>query len=115
MLPSKAIAKLDRLITKHGQTIALRRAVANAPAIEATVRGSMRGYRPEEITDGIAVGSSQVILSPTVLKGTPFEDESNWPRKNDKVVINGRVRNIEAPDPVKIDDVLVRLNLTVAG
>lgn len=106
---------LDRQIRKHGQTVTLRRVVPNAPAVEATLRCAVRGYRPEEITDGITVGASQVILSPTHLRGTPFEAEANWPRKNDKIVINSRVRNVEAPDPIKVDDVLVRFNLVVSG
>ena len=115
MKPAKAIAMLDRQIKAHGQTITLRRLVPNADPIEAIVRGFVRGYRPEQITDGITVGMSQVILSPTALKGTSFEAEENWPCKNDRVVINSRARNIEAPDPIKIDDVLVRFNLVVAG
>lgn len=115
MTPGSAIASIDRQIAAHGQTVTLRRTVPNAAAIEATVRGVVRGYRPEQITDGITLGASQVILSPTALMGTAFETEENWPRKNDKVILNGRVRNIEAPDPIKINDVLVRFNLQVAG
>lgn len=113
MTPKEAIRMLDDAVKDHGQTITLRRVVPNAASIEATMRAAVRGYRPEQITDGITIGSSQVILSPTALKGTPFE--ADWPRKNDKVVINGRVRNVEAPDPAMIDDVLVRMNLVVAG
>lgn len=115
MTPGAAIAQLDRQVAAHGQEVTLRRVVPNAAAIEATVRGVVRGYRPEQITDGITMGASQVILSPSALIGTPFEAEESWPRKNDKVIINGRVRNIEAPDPIKVNDVLVRFNLQVAG
>lgn len=115
MTPETAIDQLDRQIAAHGEEITLRRVLPNAAALEASMRGVVRGYRPEQITDGITLGASQVILSPTALMGTPFEAEENWPRKNDRIIIDGRVRNIEAPNPIKINDVLVRFNLQVAG
>lgn len=115
MTPKRAVAALDRQIAAHGQTVTIRRVVPNGPAIEATIRAFVRGYRPEEITDGITLGHSQVVLSPTDLKDTPFWGDQNLPRATDAVVISGRKRNVSAPNPVKMNDVLVRINLAVAG
>lgn len=113
MTPAAAIAMLDRQIAKHGQTITLRRVVVNAPAIEAAVRGFVRGYKPDEMTDDIKQGTSLVVISPTALAGTPFA--TALPKASDKVTISGRLRNIDFPEPVEMDDKLVRLNLQVSG
>lgn len=113
MSPADAIAMLDRQIAKHGQTITLERLVPNGTAVTETVRGFVRGYKPEELAGGITQGDSSVILSPTTLVGTPFETEI--PATNNKAVIAGRRRNIGMVDPVYIDDVLVRINLLVKG
>jgi hypothetical protein len=113
--PAGMISRLDDAIERRGQTVILRRTVPNEAAVELTIRATVRGYRPEEMTDGIVVGASRVILSATAIKGTAFEPEDQWPRKNDKVLISGRLRNIEASNPVVVRDVLVRINLQVAG
>lgn len=115
MTPAQAIAALDRQLSAHGQTVTIRRTVPNGPAVEVTVRAFVRGYKPAELTDGITVGSSSVVVSPSSLKASPFFGDGNLPRKNDAVVISGRKRNIEAVEAVKLDDVLVRVNLQVAG
>lgn len=115
MKPSRAIAMLDRQVANHGQAVTLRRIVPGSSELDASVRAVVRGYRPEQVTDAATVGSSSVTVSPTALKGTAFEAGGAWPTVGDRVVVDGRVRIIEAAEPLKIDDVVVRFNLVVAG
>ena len=113
MTPAQAIAMLDRQIAQHGQTVKLVRLVPNGTAIEATVKGFVRGYRPDELAGGIQQGDSSIVLSPTQLAATAFA--SAPVRANDKAETNGRRRNVQMADPVYINDVLVRINLQVRG
>jgi hypothetical protein len=113
MTPQQAISQLDRQIQKHGQTILLRRIVPNASSIEVTIKALVRGYRSDELTGGIIQGDSQVAVSPSSLVGT------RWPadglKRGDKVVVSGRLRNVETAVPISIGDELVRTNLQVRG
>jgi hypothetical protein len=113
MSPADAIEMLDRQIAEHGQTITLERLVPNQPAVTATVRGFTRGYKPDELANGVQQGDSTVVLSPSSLAGTPFA--ATLPTINNKAVFHGRRRNVIMADPVYINDVLVRVNLQVRG
>lgn len=105
-----AIADLDAELAETGQGVTLRRVVANAPAIERPFRAFVRGYRPDEIAGGIQQGDTLVVMSPTSLPAD-FTDL----KRNDRVIIDGRTRNVEYVDPVRIDGVLVRINALVRG
>ena len=113
MTPQQAIASLDRQINRHGQTITLRRPVANASPIEKTCKAFVRGYKPDELIGGVQQGDSLVALSPTGLAGSDFA--TTLPRAMDKVLIAGRVRNVQMADPVLLGDQVVRINLQVRG
>lgn len=108
MTPAAAISMLDGNVARNGQTLVLRRGTT-----ELTVRGFVRDYQPGEIVGGIVQGDTHIALSPTQMAGSEFEGSPV--RRNDKVVIRGRVRNVEAADPVLLDDRLVRINLQVRG
>ena len=111
MQPRNAIAALDRSIARNGQTVTLRRGTATAPTAQATVKAHVRGYDPEELVGGITQKDSKVILSPTGLK--------NWPggmlKEGDWAQIDGHWRSIMAAVPVKMADILVRIELQVKG
>lgn len=111
MTPQQAIAKLDRAIAKNGQTVTLRRGTTTAPVAIVTVKAHVRGYDPEELIGGITQKDSRVVLSPSVLKAWPggMLTEGDW------ITIDGRVRSIVAAVPVKMNDVLVRIELQVKG
>lgn len=113
MTPQEAIDGLDRAIAVAGQTVTLRRVVPNAPAIEKQVRAFVRGYKPEELTGGITMGASEVVISPTDLAGSVFA--TSYPQVGDKVTVAGRSRQVTGAEPVMMDDVLVRVNLVVTG
>jgi len=107
MTPAAAISMLDRDVTKHGQTVILRRG-----ATDLSILAFVRDFRPDEIVGGIAQGDSNVVVSPTQITGSPFAESI---LRNDKVVIRGRVRNVQSADPILIADQLVRINLQVRG
>jgi hypothetical protein len=113
MQAEAAIAALDRQIRQHGQPVTLRRTVANSAAIEHSCRAVVRGYRADELVGGIQQGWSQVAISPTELKGSPFE--TAIPAVINKLTFDGRSRTIESVEPVSIDGQFVRFNINVSG
>ena len=72
-------------------------------------------YRPEELVGGIVQGDTKVILSPTQILAASWPGTLSWPRTGDKIVINGRERNIQAAPPKLIDGAVVRIDLQVRG
>lgn len=104
MSPAAAIAMLDRQIAAHGQAVTLRRL---NPASTSDLRAFFRGYRPDELAGGIQQGDSTATLSPTGL--------GVLPKTLDKLTASGRVRTVQAVEPVEIDGVLVRVNLWLRG
>lgn len=107
MTPAEAIADLDAELRDSGQTVTLRRGGANGNA-----RAFVRGYRLEELVGGIVQGDREAVLSPT---GLPVPFNSAPPKRGDVVVIDGRAVSVESAELVRMDDVLVRLNLQVRG
>jgi hypothetical protein len=71
----------------------------------------VRGFKPDELIGGISQNDSKVILSPTGLAGWP----GGAPKKDDWITIDGRVRSVMAAEPIKMNDVLVRIELQVKG
>lgn len=107
MSPDQAIAALDRQIALHGQDVVLRRG-----ATDYSMRGWVRGYRPDELAGGIQQGDSDVVLSPTGLAAAGFVGA---PKRLDVIVTAGRARRVEYADPVQIGGKTVRHNLQVRG
>lgn len=114
MNAADAIAALDRQIAKHGEDIVLRRFGPNQSVLDRPCRAFVRGYKPNELAGGLQQGDSVLALSPTNMP-VEFTGASGRLRVNDRIVVSGRVRNVQFVDPVRIDDVLVRLNVTVRG
>ncbi len=125
-LATEAIRDLDEALAEAGQEIRLQRLTGsqNIP-FEVKCQAVVRGYAPEELVNGITQQDSMVILSPTEIdrKGWPGPqisiDPSNVdrrvPKKNDRVFINGKPRNVEAAVGIYITDVLVRIEMQVLG
>lgn len=120
-------AALERALARKGETIILRRLtlapLAVQSAIDVTCRAFVSGYRPEELIGGITQADSLVIISPKEIiasqwpGGQPPTSAStaNLPRRNDKAVIQGRERNVEAVGPFYVDGELVRIEMRVTG
>ena len=119
------INALDRGLTARGEDVILRRISGSGPSatsIEEVCRAVGRGYPPEELVGGIAQGDSQVILSPSEIRVSGWPDlggspsgTASLPRKGDKLIVQGRVRTIEAAAPIQVAGELVRIDLQVRG
>lgn len=126
-LPGTLIAKLDGALAKAGEDVVLRRVYGQAPRInnvDLPLRATVLDYRPEELVGGIAQTDSKVILSPTEIKRRCWPGGENpstsiadptLPRRNDKIIVDGRTRNIEFVNPISVFDTLVRIELRISG
>lgn len=122
-------ASLDRMLTRYGQDITLRRIVGttNPVNVDCTVRAFVRGYKPDELVGGVIQGDSHVIIAGADIdaaqwpggepvQSPPRATDPRVPRKGDKVIIEGRLRNVEVAAPVYMAaGDLLRVNLTVRG
>lgn len=128
MTPEAAIASLDRMIEQNGEEVCLQRitGTVNQATFSATVRAFVRGYQPQELVGSIVQGDSKVILSPTgiaaaqwpgpqIVRIPPVTTDVRVPTTNDKCVIAGRTRNIQAATPFYLGGQLVRTELNVKG
>ncbi|HVJ31661.1 MAG TPA: hypothetical protein VND94_00985 [Terriglobia bacterium] len=113
MSPETAISMLDGQLRQHGEDVILRRPAGTQQIpLEVACRAMVSGYQPAELLGGIVQGDTKVILSPTEMVGRQWP----WPpRRNDKCIIGGAVKNIEAVDAVSMNNRLVRINLQVRG
>ena len=123
-------ADLELMLRLHGQDVILRRTVGttNQTSVDCTCRAMVRGYKPDQLSDSIMQGDTQVIISATDINRTqwpgglpitspPATTDPRIPRSggSDKVVIEGRARTIMAAEPIYIAGDLVRINLQVRG
>jgi hypothetical protein len=126
MTPVAVIAMLDRQLAAHGEDVELQRLTGTQLIpFKATCRAFVRGYSATELIGGITQSDSRVILSPTDIDaaGWPGPEvpagstttDIRVPRKNDKAVIAGKTRNIEAAVGLYMAGVLVRIEMRVTG
>jgi hypothetical protein len=124
----REVAELDKSLVVDGEDFILRRVIgaANQTNIDVLCRGFVRRYKAQELTSVIIQGDSNIIMSPTRIiaaqwpGGTPVTAsdaalDRRVPRKNDKVVLQGKVRNIETAEPIYIANELVRIEIQVRG
>lgn len=129
-LSDREIAGLDGALARYGQNITLRSVVpGQAPNAQITFdvecRAFVRGYSANELVGGITQSDSRVIMSPTEIiregwpgpnsSATPTNADRRIPKKGDKAVINGKVRNVEAAVGIYVDNELVRIEMRVLG
>jgi hypothetical protein len=108
MNPAQLIRDLDGALAEVGQDVILR--TGNTTEGQVTVRAFVRGYEPSELIGLIKQGDKKVTVSPTGLGG--FGE----PRENQFVVVDGKPRAIQGePEFIRVDSVLVRINMTVRG
>ncbi|SEM68995.1 hypothetical protein SAMN04515666_11925 [Bosea lupini] len=109
MIPSAAIAMLDRQLAAHGSMVTLTR--AGGALADLTCRAFVRDFKPDELVGSIQQGDRLAVLSPTPL--TP----AGWiaPKEGDRVRSNGQWFRVQAPDPIAINDVVVRVELHLRG
>jgi hypothetical protein len=130
MTPESAIASLDNTIAQHGQSVRLVRMDGKTAQVlcQANLSAIVRGYSSTTALAGTnqIQGDTVVTVSPTDLDREgwptanpgiypPIDDDPRIPRRGDRIVINGRQRNVESAEPFYINDKLVRINVTVRG
>lgn len=114
MTAAEVIADLDRALQARGELVTLRRYTAPngspRPKVDlADVWAFVRPLEAEDLVGNIDSTFSKVIVSPTGKSSLlPF-------LKNDKVLIDGRERNVELPKSIRYQNVLVRIVLMVGG
>lgn len=108
MTPAAAIAALDRQIAAHGEDVFLRdQDAADDGTGDMKRRAFVRGYKPDELAGGVQQGDSTAVLSPTGLGVDP--------KRLGGIIIGGRYRTIEVANPVRLNGVVVRVELWVRG
>lgn len=115
---SDLVDALDAALAARGTDIVLRRVTGTAPSTsntDVTVRAAVRSYQPQELVNGISQTDGGVIVSPTQILAANWPGDGSLPRKLDKIVMAGRVRDIEVVDPIYINDELVRIEMRVLG
>lgn len=125
MTPQQALASLDAMLATYGAPAIVRRITwvgSTSTAHDVTVQAVVRGYEPTELVGGIVQGDSRAILSPTSIiaagwPGVPpaAGTDGRVPIIGDKLVVAGRVRNIQAVVPFYMAGDLVRIELQVRG
>lgn len=124
MTPASALASLDRQLASHGEDVVLQRVTGsnNQVTFSVTVRAMVRAISAEELAAGIAQTDSVVILSPTQIAAAqwpgpsaPPVGDARLPRKGDRVVVQGRLRNVDLVKPIYLGSALVRIELRVLG
>ena len=121
------LSLLNRDLAREGQQVTLRRVSGVAPSttnVDVSVRAFVRSPTSSELDSGVAQTDSMVIMSPTEIAtaGWPAGESASstvadpsLPRRDDKILISGRWRNVEHVNPFVIDDTLVRIELQVRG
>jgi len=108
MTPDQSIAMLDRQLARHGQTVRLRK--GNTAVGEATVKAFVRGIKADEIAGTITQSDKNVTVSPSGLA------TFGMPAAGGTVVVDGTPRAIiGSPEIIKMNDVVVRINMVVKG
>lgn len=128
----REIADLNAHLAADGEDIEIWR-VTTAGLVQiplkVTCRAFVRHYSAEELVGGIQQNQVRVTISPSEIIAanwpgpwTPSANEPvqpdtdrRVPRKDDKCLIAGRLRNIEVAMPIYLDNELVRINLRVLG
>ncbi len=125
MIPAQAIASLDAQLAGHGEDCILRRK-EGSPIVDkdVAVRAFVRGLRAEELHGDAKQSWLKVSLSMTQILAAgwpaghvvnPDAVDPRHPRSNDFIIVKGKQRQVMFADPIAMDDVVVRINLTVGG
>lgn len=107
MTPAQAIAALDRQLARHGKTV-MHHVMANgAPVMPGTpCRAFMRQMKPDELIGGLTQKDRKVTISPTSIAAIS---------EGDRIVTAGKAYRVEVAEPLRVDGVVVRFNMTVKG
>lgn len=128
----REVADLNSHLDQDGENVEIWRVViagATQIYVKVNARAFVRNYGADELVGGITQEQVRVTVSPSEIIAanwpgpwTPSATEPiqpntdrRVPRKSDKCVIKGRVRNIEVAMPIYVDNELVRIDMRVLG
>lgn len=123
------ITDLDAALAESGEDIILRRYVVTpAPdEVDVIVRANVRRNRqPSSIQGAVVQDEFLVIISPTQIAAAAWPDgtvssdplrirENSLPRREDALVIKGKLHRIESVDPISAGGELVRIEIFAKG
>jgi hypothetical protein len=121
------IVDLDNSLAQNGRDAILRRIYGIAPntsQVDVAVLIHMDSTTETHITGGIAQTEAKVIMSPSEIAAAQWpggevadaaNPTPNWPRRLDRLIVDGHVCSIEYVDPKVIRGELVRIELTIRG
>ena len=109
--PQEAIAALDQSLAFAGQTVTIIRGEVAAPSASQSTKGFVRGDRANDIAgqSGITQRRSTIVVSPTDFAAWP----APLPRRGDWCTVAGQTRTIVEFDHLALNDIVVRIELTV--
>lgn len=129
-MASTLISDLDEALVENGQDVTLRRVFgtgASAETVDVTVRANVRHLnQPEELIGGLTQDDLKLIMSTTQIFAADWPGQGSEgtgvhhidrriPRKNDKLIVNGRIYRVEYVNQIKIGDQVVRLEVVTKG
>jgi hypothetical protein len=111
MTPSESLESYRSMLTEHGELITIRRVNPNLPPTDADVLARVLGYQPEELNGGIMQGDRKIIFMAEDITLNPTL------RAGDKVIVRGRMLNIERVDDStrRVAGTLIAYELTGRG
>ncbi|HVI92283.1 MAG TPA: hypothetical protein VM659_28595 [Dongiaceae bacterium] len=123
MSPEEAISMLDRQLANNGKTVTVKKRIdGSLTNLEQYTCKTMhrtwtKGRGSDELAGGVQQQYVLVVFSPTDIPagfGTAAGGQQ-WPDVGDIISADGRDREIKASNPIKMDDVLVRINCQLVG
>ena len=125
------VRSLDAHLAVSGENIILRRIVGASQAtqvnIDVTVRANVRLVKgPDELVNGIGQDDLRIIISPTQIANAqwpgggidaaaPFNVDRSLPKRNDRVIVKGRMYTVENVNPLAVENVVVRIVMITKG
>jgi|SRR6202049_2538789 len=129
--PAACIAALDEALALTGENVLLRRVIGsipNAVNVDVICRASVRTWRlaEEGLVATVARAVIIVAISPTQIAEAQWpggaqseldnpDIDKSIPRRFDRCDVKGQMRNIEAVEPIMVNNVIVRYDMRMMG
>lgn len=109
-----AFASVPPFIQHYGQDVTLRRVTGTTSQTytDVAVRAFVRKFAANELVGGITQGDRLAIIANIEIA------TASWPgppRKGDQIIAGGKVSTVQAVEPVRVEGVVIRHNLTIRG
>lgn len=123
------IVALDNSLARAGENVTLRRTVKRAGAdvpVDVVCRAGVRPVSADQIAGTITQNDLNVIMSPTQILAADWPGQNDnitpgnvvdqhLPKSTDKMIVQGKERQVRSAKPIYVDNVWVRTDLVVAG